>query len=177
LVTIMAPEFKTLEDLFVNQLEDLYDAEKRIVDALPRMAEAASSPHLANAFREHLRETETQVKRLDEVFRSIGREPNRETCNGMKGIIDEGDKIVKAKGDDMVRDAGLIAAAQRVEHYEMAGYGTARSFAQQLGFKDAVRLLDQTLKEEKTTDQKLSDLAKQSINVQAKQPVNVQTKP
>jgi len=166
-VTWMAPEFNDLEDLFVDQLEDLYDAERRILDALPKMAQAATSPQVADAFREHLRETENQVRRLDQVFRSIGREPERETCEGIKGIIEEGEKYTKAKGDDMVRDAALICAAQRVEHYEMAGYGTARTFAEQLGYDEAVQLLDQTLQEEKVTDKKLTDLAAQSINIKA----------
>jgi ferritin-like metal-binding protein YciE len=167
-VTWVAPELNNLEDLFINQLEDLYDAEKRIIDALPKMAEAASSPLLANAFRDHLRQTENQVRRLDDVFRSIGREPNRETCDGMKGIIEEGEKFIKAKGNENVRDAALITAAQRVEHYEMAGYGTVRTFARELGHKDAVRLLDQTLEEEKRTDKKLTELAESSINVKAR---------
>ncbi len=167
MVTFMGPEFNTLHDLFVNQLEDLYDAEKRLTESIPKMVEAAHSPTLAAAFRDHLVQTQSQVKRLEQVFRIIGQEPGRETCEGIKGIISEGEEAVKARGDETVRDAALIAAAQRAEHYEMAGYGTVRTFAEQLGYNDAARLLQQTLDEEKKTDKKLTELAEQSINLRA----------
>lgn len=160
-------EFNNLEDLFVDQLEDLYDAEKRLTKALPKMAETAKSPQLGSAFREHLRETEGHVRRLEDVFRMLGRTPNRETCEAMQGLVKEGEEMMQAKGDDLVRDAALIAAAQRVEHYEMAGYGTARTFARRLGLEPAAKLLQETLDEEVAADHKLTNIAEQTVNVQA----------
>jgi ferritin-like metal-binding protein YciE len=160
-------EFHNLEDLFCHEIEDLYDAEKRLIDALPKMADAARSPQLKNAFREHLAQTRQHVQRLEAVFKQLGKKPERETCAAMKGLISEGEDMINAKGDDAVRDAALIAAAQRVEHYEIAGYGTARSFAEQLGRSDAARLLQETLEEEKETDSKLTQIAEQNINILA----------
>jgi ferritin-like metal-binding protein YciE len=160
-------EFNRLDDLLVNQLEDLYDAEVRITNALPKMADAARSTELKAAFHEHLGQTQHQVRRLEEIFTLLGRSPERETCEAMKGLIAEGEEMIDARGDDRVRDAALIAAAQRVEHYEIAGYGTARTIAQTLGRSDAAKLLQQTLDEEKMTDEKLTRLAEQSINALA----------
>ncbi len=160
-------EFNDLGDLFVHQLEDIYDAEKRLVDALPKMEEAATSPQLKAAFHQHAVETQNHVARLEQVFQRIGKTPERETCPAMKGLIKEGEEMIDADGDDMVRDAALIAAAQRVEHYEMAGYGTLRTFAQQLSLSDVVNLLQQTLDEEGATDEKLTRLAESGINQRA----------
>src|ERR1051326_6164972 len=137
-------EFNSLDDLFVNQLADLYDAEKRLTDALPKMAEAANSPTLQRAFLERLQQTRNHVTRLEQIFQRLGLTPESETCQAMKGLISEGEEMIKAKGDTAVKDAALIAAAQRVEHYEMAGYGTARAFARQLGLNEAARLLEMT---------------------------------
>lgn len=166
-MAFMANEFKNLNDLFVQQLEDLYDAEQRITEALPKMVEAASSQNLKSAFNDHLQETERHVTRLEDVFKRIGCEPKRETCMAIKGLLAEGEEMIRAKGDNTVRDAGLIAAAQRVEHYEMAGYGTVRTFAKQLGMTDVARILQQTLDEEGAADKKLSGIAESSINIQS----------
>ncbi len=160
-------EFNSFQDLFVNQLEDLYDAEQRLTQALPKMADAASSTQLKQAFREHLTETQRHVSRLETIFRQIGTDPKRETCQAMKGLISEGEEIVDATGDSSIKDAALIAAAQRVEHYEISGYGTARSFALRLGRHEAADLLQQTLEEEKAADQKLNQIAESSVNRQA----------
>ena len=160
-------EFNDLNDLFVQQLEDLYDAEKRLTTALPKMAEAASSTQLKRAFEEHLEETKGHVARLERIFGMISHEPHRETCPAMKGLIKEGEEMIDAQGDDKVRDAGLIAAAQRVEHYEMAGYGSVRAFAQQLGVEQAAQTLQQTLNEEKAADQKLTEISQGGINAGA----------
>jgi ferritin-like metal-binding protein YciE len=161
-------EFNSLEDLFVEQLKDLYDAEHRLVEALPKMADAAHSSALKSAFSEHLEQTRNHVARLEQVFSSIGLEAERQTCQAMKGLVSEGSEIIDSKGSNpAVRDAGLIAAAQRVEHYEMAGYGTARTFAEQLGFSQAADLLQNTLDEEAAADKKLTQLAAQKINAEA----------
>jgi ferritin-like metal-binding protein YciE len=161
-------EFNSMDDLFLQQLEDLYDAEKRLTEALPKMAKAATSGELKHAFQSHLLETEGHVRRLEKIFGMISHEPERETCAAMKGLIKEGEDMIDAKGDPAVRDAGLIAAAQRVEHYEMAGYGSVRSFAQQLGMNEAVQILQQTLDEEKDADKKLTSIAESAVNVQAR---------
>jgi ferritin-like metal-binding protein YciE len=155
------------ETLFVDQLEDLYDAEQRLTTALPKMAEAAHAPSLRAAFEQHLRETQNQVSRLERIFRSLGRQPQGKTCYAMKGLIDEGEEIIGATGDEAVIDAALIAAAQRTEHYEISGYGTARTFAQRLGHHEAARLLQETLDEEAATDKKLTQIAEQQVNVEA----------
>ena len=157
----------SFETLFVEQLQDLYDAEQRLVKALPLMAEAASNNNLRIAFQQHLRETQEQVKRLEQVFKSIGKTAKSKTCQAMKGLVEEGQEAIDATGDPAVKDAALIAAAQRVEHYEIAGYGTVRTFAQRLGKQEAVRLLQQTLDEEAACDKKLTQLAESSINAQA----------
>lgn len=160
-------EFNSLNDLFVQQLKDLYDSEMQLTEALPLMAEAATSSQLKNAFQTHFRETQGHVQRLEQVFRAINQQPERESCPAMKGMIKEGNDAIKAKGDPNVRDAALIAAAQRVEHYEMAGYGTVRSFAQQLGHDDLARILQQTLEEEGEADKKLTAIAESSVNQMA----------
>jgi ferritin-like metal-binding protein YciE len=160
-------EFNSFQDLFVNQLEDLYDAEQRLTQALPKMADAANASQLKQAFREHLTETQGHVSRLETIFRQLGTDPKRETCQAMKGLISEGEEMVDATGDPSIKDAALIAAAQRVEHYEISGYGTARSFALRLGRSQAADLLQQTLDEEKAADQKLSQIAESSVNREA----------
>lgn len=160
-------EFNNLNDLFVQQLKDLYDGEMQLTEALPLMAEAATSSQLKNAFQSHLRETQGHVQRLEQVFRAINQEPKRESCPAMKGMIKEGNDVMKAKGDPNVRDAALIAAAQRVEHYEMAGYGSVRTFAHQLGRDDLAQILQQTLNEEGEADKKLTAIAESSVNQMA----------
>jgi ferritin-like metal-binding protein YciE len=166
-MALFREELNSLQDLFVNQIQDLYDAENRLVEALPKMADAAHSPQLKQAFQSHLEETRGHVTRLEQVFEALGQPPKRETCQAMKGLIAEGEEAIKAKGDPAVKDAALIAAAQRVEHYEMAGYGTARTFAEQLAQDRSAAVLEQTLKEEKAADQKLNAIAKSSVNTQA----------
>lgn len=160
-------EFNNLEDLFCDQLQDLYDAEQRLTKALPKMANAAESPQLKQTFEHHLQETENQIHRLERVFALINKNAESKTCEAMKGLISEGEEVVNAKGDPDVRDAALIAAAQRVEHYEMAGYGSARTFAQRLGLQEAAQLLQETLNEEGAADHKLTELAENAINVKA----------
>ena len=159
--------FNNLRDLFISQLEDLYDAEQRLTTTLPKMAEAASSLELKQAFQRHLGQTNRHVSRLEGIFHSLGVEPKRETCQAMKGLISDGAEMIDAEGDPAVKDAALIAAAQRVEHYEMAGYGTVRAFAMHLGLPEAARTLQETLDEEAYTDKILTDLAETSINVHA----------
>jgi ferritin-like metal-binding protein YciE len=159
--------FDTLDDLLCDQLQDLYDAEQQLTKALPQMAEAANSPQLKQAFQKHLQETNYQVNRLEQVFRLMGKEPKSKTCDAMKGLVSEGNHVIKAEGDAEVRDAALIAAAQKVEHYEIAAYGTARTFAQRLGLDAAAELLQATLDEEGATDKKLTQLAEAGINREA----------
>lgn len=167
-MSFLSHKFNNLNDLLVQQIEDLYDAEQRLVDALPKMQEAATLDELKTAFGTHLNETELHVSRLEQIFSLLGVEPHRETCAGMKGLIAEGKEMVDARGDDWVRDAGLIACAQRVEHYEIAAYGTARSLAEQCGFDDVARICQETLNEESGCDVKLSQLAENRANVMAR---------
>jgi ferritin-like metal-binding protein YciE len=157
----------TLDDLLLVQLQDLYDAEQRLTKALPKMASAAKNRELKSAFTQHLRETEQHVKRLEKVFSILGTTAQRETCEAMKGLIAEGDEAISAGGSDDVRDAALIAAAQRVEHYEMAGYGTVRTLADQLGHTEIARILQETLDEEGACDKKLTAIAESRVNVKA----------
>jgi len=157
----------SFETLFVDQLQDLYDAEQRLVTALPLMAKAAHDPALKAAFQKHLQETQGHVNRLERVFKEVGQSAKAKTCHAMKGLVEEGQEVIDAGGDNDVKDAALIAAAQRVEHYEISAYGTARAFARRLGKQQAVQLLSQTLQEEETTDKSLTQLAEQSINAQA----------
>jgi len=159
--------FDSFETLFLDQIQDLYDAEQRLTKALPKMAAAAHNPTLKSAFEQHLRETENQVSRLERVFSMMGKTAEAKTCEAMKGLISEGEEAISAKGNPDIKDAALIAAAQRVEHYEMAGYGTARTFAERLGREDAAKLLQQTLNEEAATDKKLTQIAEQQVNPQA----------
>jgi ferritin-like metal-binding protein YciE len=160
-------KIETMEDLFLEQIEDLYDAERRLTKALPKMAVASTSLLLREAFESHLLETEGHVSRLETIFRTLGQEATAETCDAMKGLISEGEDMISHTDQTPVRDAGLIAAANRVEHYEIAAYGSARSFAQTLGLTEAASLLDQTLQEEKAADQKLSRLAERMVNDEA----------
>ena len=155
---------ETLQDLFVNELKDMYNAENQIVKALPRLAKAAESPELRNAFEKHLRETETQVQRLERIFERLGERPTGKRCKGMEGLIEEGKDILEEKGEDAVRDAALIAAAQKVEHYEIASYGCLITYAGLLGDQDAAKLLKQTLAEEEAADKKLTELGESGIN-------------
>jgi ferritin-like metal-binding protein YciE len=159
-------ESNTLKDLYVDELKDLYDAEHQIIKALPKMIEAASSEELQSALTEHLEITRTQAERIEQIFESMGEKAKAKKCKGMEGVIKEGSEVIEENDDEQVRDAGIIAAAQRVEHYEMAGYGTARTYATLLGEDEAAELLEQTLNEEKEADEKLSQLAEQ-INVEA----------
>ena len=157
----------SLDKLFEETLRDIYYAEKKILKALPKMVKKASSPNLAKAFEMHIAETEGQVERLEEIFELIGKAPRGKTCPAIDGIIEEGEEIMKEAETDTVRDAGMLAAAQAVEHYEITRYGTLKSWANKLGMTEAVRLLDATLKEEKSTDVKLSELAESEINIEA----------
>jgi len=157
----------SLDDLLVVQLQDLYDAEQRLTKALPQMADAASNKELKSAFQKHLRETEQHVTRLEKVFSILGQTAKSHTCEAMKGLIEEGSEAINAGGDPQVRDAALIAAAQRVEHYEIAGYGTVRTLAEQLGQNEAARILQQTLDEEGACDKKLTQIAESRVNVKA----------
>jgi len=157
----------SLQDLFQDQLADLYDAENQLVKALPKMAEAASSPRLQSAFREHLEQTKGHVERLQQVFEQLGSKAKGKTCQAMEGLIEEGSELMEEKADPSVLDAGLIAAAQKVEHYEMAGYGCLYTWAEQLGHGQAAQLLKQTLSEEEQTDKKLTQIAEGMVNLQA----------
>ncbi len=154
----------SLQSLFLDELKDVYHAEKQLVRALPRLAKAASSPELKNAFTSHLRETEGHVRRLEQVFQALGETPRAKKCDGMAGLIEEGKHILEEDGDENVIDAALIAAGQRVEHYEIAAYGCLRTYAQLLGHDKAQRLLQQTLDEEEAADEKLNALAEGGIN-------------
>ena len=162
-------KFETLQDLYLDELRDLYDAERQLVKALPKMAEAAKSIQLRTAFESHLRETEGHVQRLEQIFTQMNEKPSGQSCDAMKGLIKEGDKMASNVDESPLRDAGLIGAANRVEHYEMAGYGTVRTFAEILGFNEAARLLEQTLQEEKEADRKLTQIAEQMVNDRALQ--------
>jgi ferritin-like metal-binding protein YciE len=166
-------QLQSLNDLFVEQLQDLYSAETQLVEALPKMAEAASTEELRDAFEQHLAETREHVTRLEEVLSTIGEKPGSETCKGMQGLIKEGQEVLKMKGDALVIDAALIAAAQRVEHYEIAGYGTVKTLADHLDLGDAKGVLDDTLDEEAKADKLLTKIAtggsfKSGINEKAK---------
>jgi len=162
-------EMENLQDLFVEELRDLYNAENQLLKALPKMAKKASSPDLQNAFQTHLKETEGHVKRLEQIFDKMGKKPTGKKCKAMEGLIEEGKEMMSEDAEPEVLDAGLISAAQRVEHYEIAGYGTVRTYAKVLGDEQAAKLLQQTLDEEGATDKKLTQLAERSINVEAMQ--------
>jgi ferritin-like metal-binding protein YciE len=161
-------KLENLHSLFVEELQDLYSAEQQIIEALPDMVEEASSPDLKSALQQHLEETRGHVRRLDQIFSQIPKvDKEGKTCKGMKGIIKDNQDLLDTDAEPEVLDAGMIAGAQRVEHYEIAGYGTVRTYAQLLGRKDWAQLLEQTLQEEKQADQKLNGLASH-INVEAK---------
>jgi ferritin-like metal-binding protein YciE len=157
----------TLQDLFIHELKDIYSAEKQLVRALPKMAKAADSENLRAGFEEHLEVTRTQVERLEEIFTSLDVGTRGPKCVAMEGLIEEGSNLMEEDADPNVLDAGLIAAAQKVEHYEIAVYGTLVTFAKLLGHNEAANLLQQSLDEEKETDQKLTGLAESEINVEA----------
>ena len=165
----MAEETNPLEELLVDELKDLYSAEAQIVKALPKMAKAASSPELKRAFERHLEETRKQVERLNQIGENLEVRLTGKKCKGMEGLIEEGKEIMEEDLDENAIDAGLIGAAQKVEHYEIAAYGTARTHAQLLGFNKVAKLLQQTLDEEWATDKKLTALAESIINVEAAQ--------
>jgi ferritin-like metal-binding protein YciE len=156
-----------MQDLYLHELKDIHNAEKQILQALPKMAKAATHQELRRAFEEHERVTEEQVRRLETIFDDLGQKPSGKKCKGMEGLIEEGEEILSEDADPDVRDAALIAAAQRVEHYEIAAYGTARTYARQLGFDKHAELLQQTLDEEGQTDERLTKLAESRINTDA----------
>ncbi len=166
-MALFTMKLENLEQLFLQELRDLYDAEDQITDALPKMIEAAHYPQLKNALQDHLNVTRKQIERLDQIFDILGEDASGQTCKGMKGVIKEGDEIISQGGDNATVDAGIISAAQRVEHYEMAGYGTVRTYAELLGQQQIANLLQQTLDEEKEADEKLTEIAR-SVNIEAK---------
>jgi ferritin-like metal-binding protein YciE len=157
----------TLDDLYTDLLKDLYSAEKQLVKALPKMAKNAQSPDLQKAFQEHLRQTEGQVDRIERIFSDMNGSPRGKKCVGMEGLIEEGNELLQEDVEPDVLDAGLIAAAQKVEHYEIAGYGTARAWAVRLGYDAAARLLQETLEEESMANEKLTQIAESRVNMEA----------
>jgi len=163
----MGMKLNSLEDLFHQELKDLYSAENQLVKALPKMAKAATNEKLKAGFTKHLQETKGHVERLDQIAEKLGIKLSGHKCKAMEGLVEEGAEMIGEDADDSVRDAGLIGAAQRVEHYEIAGYGTARTLASHLGHDDAADLLEQTLEEEKATDKKLTELAVSAVNAEA----------
>jgi len=162
-------ELNSLRDLYIEELKDLYSAENQLVKALPKMAKAATAKTLKSGFEKHLRETKEHVDRLKKIFSDMNTSPGNKKCQAMEGLIAEGEDIIQEDAEPEVRDAALIAAAQRVEHYEIAGYGCVRTYANLLGDKRAAKTLQKTLDEEGATDEKLTELA-QRINVQAESP-------
>lgn len=158
---------KTMDDLFLEEIKDLYDAEKQLVKALPKMAKAASSKELREGFQEHLEQTKGHAKRLERIFGLLDKKPSASKCEAMRGLIEEGEEIIDEIDASPLLDAALIASAQKVEHYEIASYGTCRTFAQMNGNSDAARLLEQTLEEEKQTDQRLTEIAEGMVNEEA----------
>jgi ferritin-like metal-binding protein YciE len=160
-------ELETLYDLYLHELKDLYSAEEQLIKALPKMSKAATNRQLVAGFNQHLVQTKKHAERLEEIFERLDESRRGPKCEGMEGLIAEGDKMAKEDAENEVRDAGLIAAAQRVEHYEIAGYGCAKTYAELLGDKTGARLLEATLKEEGETDKKLTKLAKSAINLNA----------
>ena len=157
----------SLEKLFIEELKDIYNAEKQLTRALPRMAKAAESPELRQAFTNHLRETQGQIQRLERVFKEAGQAVRGKKCKGMEGLIEEGKEMMEEDGEPEVKDAALIASAQKVEHYEIAAYGCLRAYAELLGYSEAAQLLQQNLQEEEAADKKLNQLAEGGINEQA----------
>ena len=163
----MASKMATLDDLYTDLLKDLYSAEKQLVKALPKIAKNAQSPDLQKAFQEHLKQTEGHVERIERIFSDMDGSPRGKKCVGMEGLIEEGNELLQEDVEPDVLDAGLIAAAQKVEHYEIAGYGTARTWAQRLGYNSAARLLQQTLEEESLANEKLTKIAESHVNMEA----------
>lgn len=161
-------EINSLQDLYLDELRDLYDAENQLIKALPKMAEACTSDELRQGFEEHLEQTRGHAQRLEQIFERLGEKPKGKKCKGMEGVIKEGSEVLDEDMQEDTKDAAIIGAAQRVEHYEIAGYGTARTHADLLGRDEDVSLLEETLEEEKETDRKLSELA-ENINVQAEE--------
>ncbi len=170
----MPTALNSLNTLLVHELRDLYSAETQLLEALPQMAQVATHDELKQAFNEHESQTRQQIERLRDIFDRLGESPEGEHCEAMEGLIEEGQEIIEQQGDAVVKDAALIAAAQRAEHYEIAGYGTARTYANELGMTEAANLLDETLSEEKNTDERLTKLAtggwlSSGINEEARQ--------
>jgi ferritin-like metal-binding protein YciE len=163
----MASKMQTLDDLYTNMLKDLYSAEKQLVKALPKMAKNAQASDLQRAFQEHLKQTEGHVERIERIFSDLGSSPRGKKCVGMEGLVEEGNELLQEQIDPDVLDAGLIAAAQKVEHYEIASYGTVRTWAERLGYNQAAQLLQQTLDEEGDANKKLTQLAESHINMEA----------
>lgn len=159
-------KLQSLDELFIHECKDLLSAEKQLVKALPKMAKGAANEQLRSAFEEHLEQTKTHVERLEQIFSALGKAARAEHCKGMEGLIEEGSELLEEDADATVKDAALIGAAQKVEHYEISGYGTARTLAELLGHKEAIELLQQTLDEEKETDQKLTQLAMSELRVE-----------
>jgi ferritin-like metal-binding protein YciE len=159
--------FETMQDLFIHQLRDIYSAEQQLTKALPKMKEKASTEELATAFAEHLAETQNQVARLDQVFEILGERSGGVKCKGMEGLVAEAEEILDEDGNPAVIDAGIIAAAQRVEHYEISAYGSAKAFATLLGLSDIVKLLNESQQEETAADKKLSLIATAEVNARA----------
>ncbi len=157
----------SLKDLYIDELKDLYNAETQLIKALPKMAKKATAPELKQAFQDHLEETKGHVARLEEIFEELDEKPTGKTCKAMKGLVEEGAEVIEEDGNDAVLDAALIGAAQRVEHYEIAGYGVVRTFATILGENDAAELLQETLDEEAAADKKLTEIAEEDINFEA----------
>ena len=157
----------SLQTLYVEELRDLYDAENQLLKALPQMAHSASAPELKQAFEDHFEDTKGHLERLEEIFDKLSTKPAGKTCQGMKGLIAESSEILSQAGDKSVLDAGIIAVGQKVEHYEIASYGTLHAFARMLGEEDAAELLQETLEEERYTDQRLTELAEEIVNVAA----------
>ena len=154
------PALETLHDLFVHELRDIFDAENQQLQSLPLMMKATQNEQLVNSFELHLKETKEQIRRLEQIFQGLGVSPEGKTCRGMRGLIEEARELMQQEADPAVMEAGLIVAAQKLEHYEICGYGTVRTFARVLGYKDAAQLLERSLKEESMTDEKLTTLAK-----------------
>lgn len=164
----MNKKLDSLEALYIDELKDLYDAEKQLVDALPKMAEAATADDLKRGFRQHLEQTQDHVRRLEDIFDNLGEVPDGKKCHGMQGIIREGEQMIQKQNiQPDVKDAGLIAQAQKAEHYEIAGYGTVRQYAKELGHDEAAKLLNRTLDEESKTDERLTSMAVGHINMEA----------
>jgi ferritin-like metal-binding protein YciE len=159
--------FDSLRSLFLEELKDIYHAEKQLVQALPRLAKTAESTDLREAFASHLKETEGHVRRLEAIFKDLGQTPRGKRCKGMEGLIEEGKEILEAEGEGPVIDAALIASAQRVEHYEIAAYGCLRTYAELLGYDNAANLLSETLDEEEAADEKLTSVAEGKVNAEA----------